>query len=256
MYIDQRENRRKQEITLSFVGIFNKENVYMCDKVIKESINSAEWEKIIIDFNKTEDIDIDAIKLLWETKDIANSKQKALEFEKVNGKIAVAFKILGFTEKFNIDVKVDEDIINKIIMLGEYEEPLYESRMINKYISLKDKTISLDVISDFVDEVNQKFEVELKEWFVVPDSLKNKLIFLFEANNIPDVEKAEEYLHSLVIDKYKIECSMYILENGTFSEYYERKKQLGIPVQAIAVPKVIRNPYTQQYFLGKIDERY
>ncbi|MBQ1954582.1 MAG: hypothetical protein II350_02470, partial [Clostridia bacterium] len=91
MYIEKKENRLKQEIILSLVGVFDKENISICDKAIKECINSSQWEKIIIDFNKTEDIDIEAIKLLWEAKNIANSKQKSLEFKNVNGKIAVAF---------------------------------------------------------------------------------------------------------------------------------------------------------------------
>lgn len=256
MHIDKIENKLKQEITLCFVGLFDKENIFMCDKAIKDSINSIEWEKIIIDFNKTEDIDVEAIKLLWETKDIANSKQKAFEFKNVNGKVAIAFKFLGFTEKFNIDVNIDENIVNKVIMLGEYEEPLYESRMINKDIYIKNKTILLDVMSDFVDEVNKKFDFEVKEWAIIPESLKNKLIFLLETNNIPDIEKAEEYLNGLIIDKYGIESSLYILENGTFNEFYKMKKRLGIPNGVALLPRVIRNPYTQQYFLGKIDERY
>lgn len=256
MYIEKRENRAKQEITLCINGVFDKENVLMCSKEVKVCIDGDEWEKIVIDFNKTEDIDIEAIKLLWETKDIANSKQKAFEFKNANGKVAVAFKILGFSEKFNIDLNIDNNIINEVIMLGEYEEPVYEKRIINSDILLKDTLISLEVISNFVDELNKKFDVELKEWVVIPDNLKNKLIFLLEVNNIPDVEKAEEYLYRLLINRYKIECSMYILENGTVSEYYSKKKQLGIPSKAILVPKVIRNPYTKQYFLGKIDERY
>lgn len=256
MHIDKIENRLKQEVVLSFVGIFNKENIAICDNAINECINSSEWEKVIIDFSKTEDIDIEAIKLLWKTKDIANSVQKSLEFEKVSGKIAVAFKVLGFSEKFNMDINIDENIINKIILLGEYEEPLYEIREINPDISFEKQIISLDIISNFVDKINKKFQFDVKEWAVIPDRLKNKLIFLLEANNISEVEKAEEYLYSLVTDKYDIECSMYILENGAFSDYYERKKHLGIPTKAISAPKVIRNPYTQQYFLGRIDERY
>jgi hypothetical protein len=39
-------------------------------------------------------------------------------------------------------------------------------------------------------------------------------------------------------------------------EYYKNKLALGIPAGIIKTPKVIKNPYTKQYFLGKIDERY
>jgi hypothetical protein len=47
-----------------------------------------------------------------------------------------------------------------------------------------------------------------------------------------------------------------VLEIGTFNEYYEKKRELGISSKVISLPQIIMNPYTKQYFLGKIDERY
>jgi hypothetical protein len=75
-------------------------------------------------------------------------------------------------------------------------------------------------------------------------------------NCISDIEKAEEYLLQLLLTKYDVGSAIYILENGSFEEYYNNKLALGIPLGIIKTPKVIKNPYTKQYFLGKIDERY
>ena len=254
MYVEKRENKKKQEITLSISGVFDKENVSVCETAIEGYIDSVEWEKVIIDFGKTEDIDIEAIKLLWKMKDIANSMQKSFEFENMNGKVAVMFKVLGFSARINI--KVDENIINKIIMFGDYEEPLYENKAISREICLKNKIIPLEVVSNFVNEMNMKFGFEMMEWCVIPEISKDKLVFLIETQSVHDIETAEDYLSRLIMDKCGVASSMYVLENGTFNGYYEKKRELGISSQVISLPKIIMNPYTKQYFLGKIDERY
>ena len=254
MNIETRENKRKQEVTLSISGVFNKENVSVCERTIEEYIDSVEWEKVIIDFGKTEDIDIEAIKLLWKMKDTANSMQKSFEFENMNGKVAVMFKVLGFSARRNITV--DENIVNKIIMFGDYEEPLYENKEISREICLTDKKIQLEVVSDLVNEMNMKFGFDMMEWCVIPEISKDKLVFLIETQNVHDVESAEEYLSRLIMDKCGVVSSMYVLENGTFNGYYEKKRELGISSKVISFPKIIMNPYTKQYFLGKIDERY
>ena len=210
MYIEKRENKQKQEITLIISGIFDKESVSMCERTIEEYIASAEWEKVIIDFGKTEDIDIEAIKLLWKMKDIANSMQKSFEFENMNGKVAVMFKVLGFSARRNITV--DENIVNKIIMFGDYEEPLYENKEISREICLTDKKIQLEVVSDLVNEMNMKFGFDMMEWCVIPEISKDKLVFLIETQNVHDVESAEEYLSRLIMDKCGVASSMYVLE--------------------------------------------
>ena len=48
-------------------------------------------------------------------------------------------------------VDIDENIVNKIIMFGDYEEPLYENKAISREICLKNKIIPLEVVSNFVN---------------------------------------------------------------------------------------------------------
>lgn len=256
MCITRKENKIKQEIILGICDIYNKENVELIYQEVKKCILSKEWEKIIIDFNKTKDIDLMAIKSLWDLKNISNSKQKALELIKINDRVAVALKFLGFEEKFCIKIDIDENIVNEVVMLGEYEEPLYEDKVIPNEIVLSGEKISLDSISNFVEGSNEKFNLAIKEWVVIPDIDRNKLIFLLEVKNAHDSEKVEGYLSDLILTKYNIESSVYILEKDSFEEYYNKKLKLGIPSKLVRLHKVVKNPYTKQYFLSKIDERY
>jgi hypothetical protein len=119
-----------------------------------------------------------------------------------------------------------------------------------------EKILTFDTISSFINEINTLLKFDIKEWSVIPDFDRNKLIFLIEVNCISDIEKAEEHLLHLLLTKYDIRSAIYVLENGSFEEYYYNKLALGIPAGIIKIPKVIKNPYTKQYFLGKIDERY
>lgn len=256
MIITRIENKIKQEITFIIPIKYNKENTDLIYNEVKNSIINEAWEKIIIDFKETEEIDLEAIKSLWEMKNISNAKQKSLEFINMSGRVAVAFKFLGFEEKFNINIEVDKNIIDEVVILGEYEEPLYENIEITSDICFEDKVLRLDSISSFINEINTVFKFEIKEWSVIPDFDRNKLIFLIEVNSIQNIEKAEEHLLHLFLTKYDIRSSIYVLENGSFEEYYNNKLALGIPAGIIKTPKVIKNPYTKQYFLGKIDERY
>ena len=256
MLVTRRENKIKQEITFNISNKYNKENADLIYNDIKNSIINEEWEKIIIDFYETKEIDLEAIKSLWELKKFSNSKQKSLEFINMSGRVAVAFKFLGFEEKFNINIEADKNIIDEVVILGEYEEPLYENIEITSDICFGDKLLTLDSISRLINEINTVFKFDIKEWSVIPDFDRNKLIFLIEVNYISDIEKAEEYLLHLLLTKYDIKSSIYILENGSFEEYHNNKLALGIPARIIKTPKVIKNPYTKQYFLGKIDERY
>ena len=165
MYIEKKENRLKQEITLSFLGVLSKDNIFLYDKELKESINDDKWEKIIIDFCKAEDIDIEVIKLLWDVKDLSNSMQKALEFSNLKGKVAVAFKFLGFLEKFNINVNIDQNILDEVVMLGEYGEPLYMTRITNEEIHLKNKIIPIEDAFDFLNKVDENLELGINGYF-------------------------------------------------------------------------------------------
>ena len=121
---------------------------------------------------------------------------------------------------------------------------------------LDENRIKKNDIILYISELSKNFEIEISEWTAIVDNEKNKFIFLMEFQNFADIEVIEKYLCEKMSDKFNILCSIYKLEDGSFNEYINYKRNLGVPINLIKIPKFVKNPYDKDYFFNKIDERY
>lgn len=259
MRIERTEDRNKQELTLKLEGLLDVEHSEPVKAEITEAIHNI-WQKIILDLRGINDINIDGLKMLWDMKCLANSKQKSLELASLSARAALALSFTGFLRAFGAVVVIGEAAANSVAALGEYGEPLYEGKAPADELIWNGKAFDADILAEIVRDLDSATEYGISNWAVSPDQEENKLTFFIEADNgvACDGEEAEALAGALTAKRLgiKADCSVYILESGSFEKYRLGKRLCGVPERLFRIRRVISNPSDKQYFLDRVDERY
>lgn len=259
MNIERIENRNRQELTLRLEGVLDAEGSEPVKAGITEAINNI-WQKIILDLSGIRDMNIDGLKMLWDVKCLANSCQKGLEIQSLSARAALALSFTGFLRAFGAVIFIGETAANSVAALGEYGEPLYEGEAPADRLVWNDKCFDAGLLAEVIGALDSGTKYGITNWALAPDLEENKLTFFIEVENAAacDGEDAEALMNTLMSKHFdiKADCSVYILESGSFEKFVIGKRLCGVPERLGKVRRVIYNPSDKQYFLDRIDERY